>query len=47
MVGSIWVGDVGPRSLGCIPIGPVLSDDGGGLSAMTLNAQPSFSFTCF
>jgi hypothetical protein len=34
IIGSIWVGAVGPCSAGCIPIGPVLSD-GSRLLGMT------------
>jgi hypothetical protein len=43
IIGSIWIGAVGSRSTGCIPIGPVLSDFFG-LPGMMVNAQWSFSF---
>jgi hypothetical protein len=43
IVGSICVGAVAVRSMGCIPIGPVLSE-GGCFLGMVVNAQPALPF---
>jgi hypothetical protein len=44
IIGSVCVGVDGPRSRGCIPIGPALSEFGFFLG-MTDNAQGRFSFS--
>jgi hypothetical protein len=43
IIGCISVGAKGPRSIGCIPIGPVLSEVRF-LWAMKINARRPFSF---
>jgi hypothetical protein len=43
IIGSIWVGAVRPCSMGCVPIGPVLSE-GGCLLGMTDNVQRPLLF---
>jgi hypothetical protein len=44
IIGSVCVGVDGPRSRGCIPIGPALSEFGFFLG-MTDNAQGRYSFS--
>jgi hypothetical protein len=43
MIGCIWVGAMGPRSNGCIPIGPVLSEFRFS-RGMQINARRRFLF---